>query len=95
MSWRTGRKLGRTIYDGDVLIGIMDRAEDAELIVRQREHVRTLRAAMERQIQGLLNILEFRKLSGESQRYGALTREELEQSISEGRAALEATKEIG
>lgn len=32
--WRTGKKVGRTIYAGDTLIGVMDRREDAELVVR-------------------------------------------------------------
>lgn len=31
--YRVGRKLGRTIYRDEVLIGVMDRAEDAALIV--------------------------------------------------------------
>ena len=31
--WRTGRKVGRTIYANDVLIGVMDRAEDAARVV--------------------------------------------------------------
>jgi hypothetical protein len=33
-AWRTGRKVGRTIYDAnDQLIGVMDRAEDAARVV--------------------------------------------------------------
>lgn len=31
--YRTGRKLGRTIYDNDQLIGIMDHAADAFWVV--------------------------------------------------------------
>lgn len=27
MSWRVGRKLGRTLYDGDVFVGLMDTPE--------------------------------------------------------------------
>lgn len=33
MSWRVGKKVGRTIYDGDVLIGMMDTPELAALVV--------------------------------------------------------------
>jgi len=33
MSWRTGRKLGRTIYFRNQLVGVMDTAYCAELIV--------------------------------------------------------------
>ncbi len=33
-AWRVGRKVGRTIYRGDDLIGVMDSAEDAVLVVR-------------------------------------------------------------
>jgi hypothetical protein len=41
MTWRVGRKVGRTIYeqagdepsDADKLIGVMDSAEDAALVV--------------------------------------------------------------
>lgn len=33
-TWRVGRKVGRTIYDGDALIGVMDTAELAEKVVR-------------------------------------------------------------
>lgn len=32
-NYRVGRKLGRTLYRGDQLIGIMDTAEDAALVV--------------------------------------------------------------
>lgn len=39
--WRTGRKVGRTIYSGEgddgVLIGVMDTREDADLVVRAVE----------------------------------------------------------
>lgn len=30
-TWRTGRKVFRTVYADDKLIGVMDRAEDAAL----------------------------------------------------------------
>lgn len=33
MTWRVGRKVGRTIYDGDKLIGLMDTKEQAMLVV--------------------------------------------------------------
>lgn len=33
MAWRVGRKLGRTVYDGDQLIGVMDTPELAESVV--------------------------------------------------------------
>ncbi len=42
MTWRTGRKVGRTIYlqldpekpsDNDVLIGVMDQADYAAIVV--------------------------------------------------------------
>ena len=33
MTYRTGRKLGRTLYRDDQLIGIMDRPEDADMVV--------------------------------------------------------------
>jgi hypothetical protein len=33
MAWRVGRKLGRTVYDGDQLIGVMDTPELAETVV--------------------------------------------------------------
>lgn len=33
MTWRTGRKVGRTIYNGDTLIGIMDTPELAQQVV--------------------------------------------------------------
>lgn len=46
VSWRTGRKVGRTIYaqigsdpsDGDVLIGVMDTAALAAAAVRAHNH---------------------------------------------------------
>lgn len=31
--WRTGRSVGRTIYIGDTLVGLMDTPELAELVV--------------------------------------------------------------
>jgi len=33
-TFRVGRKLGRTIYRDDEFIGIMDRAEDAAMVVQ-------------------------------------------------------------
>ena len=33
MTWRVGRKVGRTLYDGDTLIGVMDTPELAERVV--------------------------------------------------------------
>ena len=33
MAWRVGRKVGRTIYDGDTLIGVMDTPELAAVVV--------------------------------------------------------------
>jgi hypothetical protein len=39
--WRTGRKVGRTIYDAnDRLIGVMDRVEDAQLSAAAPELLR-------------------------------------------------------
>lgn len=46
MTWRTGRKVGRTIYrqngvdpaDGDTLIGLMDTPELAQLVVDAVNH---------------------------------------------------------
>lgn len=32
--WRVGKKVGRTLYRDDELIGLMDKPEDAALIVR-------------------------------------------------------------
>lgn len=32
--WRVGRKLGRTIYCNDMLMGMMDDMESADLIVK-------------------------------------------------------------
>ena len=32
-NWRVGRKVGRTIYDGDTLIGVMDTPELAARVV--------------------------------------------------------------
>ncbi len=49
-----------------------------------------LRAQVERNLQGLRNILEFRHLT--NGRYGALTREELEMAIAENVKTLEATQ---
>lgn len=34
MTWRTGRKLGRTLYENDRVVGMVDTAEIAERIVR-------------------------------------------------------------
>jgi hypothetical protein len=33
MTWRVGRKVGRTIYEGDTLVGVMDTPELAALVV--------------------------------------------------------------
>lgn len=33
-TWRVGRKVGRTVYQDDELIGVMDTAELAEKVVR-------------------------------------------------------------
>lgn len=34
LPWRQGRSVGRTIYDADdILIGVMDKVEDAALVV--------------------------------------------------------------
>lgn len=33
MTWRVGRKVGRTVYDGDTLIGVMDTPELAARVV--------------------------------------------------------------
>lgn len=46
--WRVGKKLGRTLYDGDELVGLMDTEELARLVVdavneqleREEEHRR-------------------------------------------------------
>ncbi len=33
MKWRTGRKLGRSVYIGDELVGLMDTPQLARLVV--------------------------------------------------------------
>lgn len=38
---RTGRKVGRTIYEGDVLIGVMDTSELAAEVVAAVNYCRT------------------------------------------------------
>lgn len=52
--WRTGRKLGRTIYamhdkyapsDNDVLLGMMDSPYIAEMIVREHNEKRKYKSA--------------------------------------------------
>lgn len=42
--WRTGRKVGRTIYDDDKLVGIMDTPELAQAVVNalNREDVASM-----------------------------------------------------
>jgi uncharacterized small protein (DUF1192 family) len=67
----------------------------AELAEARKDTAR-LRLALERNRQGLLNILEFRQLDGKAWgqrdgyggRYGALTRDEIEVSVAEIDAAL-------
>lgn len=39
MIYRVGKKLGRTIYRDDVLIGIMDTADDASTVVRSLNRI--------------------------------------------------------
>ncbi len=54
MTWRVGRKVGRTIYkqngaepsDGDLLIGVMDYREDALRVVDAVNNVEKYRAAL-------------------------------------------------
>lgn len=43
--WRTGRKVGRTIYADDKLIGVMDRVEDARVAALAPEMMKVLGAA--------------------------------------------------
>jgi predicted RNase H-like nuclease (RuvC/YqgF family) len=52
-----------------------------------------LRAQLERNRQGYLNILEFRKIAGSGARYGALSRDELEEVIRQIDAALAGVKQ--
>ncbi len=59
--WRVGRKVGRTIYDGDKLIGMMDTRELAELVVR---HVNN-GILGSRKILGLLQVLEKARIDHE------------------------------
>lgn len=63
-------------YGGDA--GLYNAIHDLETVCS------TLRVALERNRQGLLNLLELRKLAGEGygDRYGALTREEIETAIA-------------
>ncbi len=77
MSWRVGRKLGRTLYDGERLVGMMDTAELAAQVVaavNAQEDVRrrVLEEAAER----------FRRLDEadpESKHYWRAAAEELEE----------------
>jgi hypothetical protein len=54
--WRTGRKVGRTIYrqhgtapsDADTLIGVMDTPEDAQRVVDAINRVAALESQLER-----------------------------------------------
>lgn len=66
------------------------RLQSALTAAQERE--RRLELQLRRNHRGYLNILEFRRIKG-SDRYGALTREELDQVISEIESALSATPE--
>jgi hypothetical protein len=67
------------------------------LLIAEREKCQRLRDALLRNRQGMRNILEFRKLArtyfSNPDRYGALTREEIEGTIAEIDAALSDTSE--
>jgi hypothetical protein len=58
-----------------------------EKLVLANNRMVQLEGQLQRQRLGLLNLIEFRKIAG-SDRYGALTREEIEQSIAEIDAVL-------
>jgi len=47
--WRVGRKVGRTIYDDDRLIGVMDTVEDARLAAAAPELLEALKSALHRE----------------------------------------------
>lgn len=49
--WRVGRKVGRTIYADEALIGVMDRREDAAAVVAAQNELRDLESA---QIEAML-----------------------------------------
>ncbi len=61
-TWRVGRKVGRTIYAGDTLIGVMDRTEDAKAIV---DMIAALRAA-EARVEVLETVLSLAQAHGET-----------------------------
>ncbi len=46
-TWRVGRKVGRTLYYNDELIGVLDRAEDAKAIVAMIAALRAAEARVE------------------------------------------------
>jgi hypothetical protein len=58
--WRVGRKLGRTIYRGDVLIGVMDTEADAARVVEAVNNADILAAfkRMETNVMGALEDLQ-------------------------------------
>lgn len=47
--WRVGRRVGRTIYRDDVLVGMMDTAEDAALVVEGMNAAERVRLDQARQ----------------------------------------------
>jgi hypothetical protein len=48
--WRTGRKVGRTLYIGDNLVGLMDTPELAELVATSVNEIVRIRALAESQV---------------------------------------------
>jgi chromosome segregation ATPase len=75
---------------------VMDKRKEqlrvaCEKLSAATEREERLRGALARQRQGLSNLLEFRRIRG-SDRYGALIREEIEQSMAEIDAALSALR---
>lgn len=50
--YRTGRKLGRTIYDGDLLIGMMDTPTLGAMVVRALNERDAMRSVLTRLFSG-------------------------------------------
>lgn len=72
-------------HTGEFVAALDRRALKAE-IARLRAENERLRAALKRNLQGYRNLIEFRRIGPD--RYGALTREEIEQEITLIEAAL-------
>lgn len=53
--WRVGRKVGRTIYRGDTLIGVMDTPELAREAVEARTRLARAVSLLEEAVQGPLS----------------------------------------